>query len=94
MVNEKTGNIEIKLQNNDPKDNPKSYQISTLQDIADCVTPENITGFLKDFEGCLRSYHLMQAILKAAVDEGRMEESKLEFPSFTWIDDWKPEKED
>lgn len=85
--------IQFKLQNLNPKKNPVSYNIETLQDIADCITNENYEGFLVDFEACLLSVLLMKSTIKGLVDEGKIpDDTKVEFPKFTWIDDWKPKR--
>lgn len=71
--------LEFKLKNSDPKSNPVTHEISTIQDILNCVNSDNISGFLTDFEGLLRSY-----ILAKSIDKGVF----VQLP-FKWIDDWK-----
>lgn len=64
-----------------------------MQDIANCITSQNIDGFLKDFEMCLRTYLLTKAITDASIKECRTPiGTTIKFLSFTWIDDWKPKK--
>lgn len=83
-------NIEVSFMNKDPKEDAKSYHIETVQDIADCVNIYNIDGFLTDFELSLKSYILAKALLEEKIEKGEISsESKIKFPSFTWIDDWK-----
>jgi hypothetical protein len=86
--------IKVKIQNNNPKKKGiKTYEIVTVQDIADCVTSENIEGFLQDLEGCLRSHILVSALTNAHISDGKLPaDCKILFPSFLWIDDWKPTK--
>lgn len=84
-------NIEVAFMNKDPKENAKSYHIETIQDIADCVTIYNVEGFLTDFELSLKSYLLAKSVLQEKIENGEMpNDAKVKFPSFTWIDDWKP----
>ena len=84
--------IKVKIQNNNPKKKDvKTYEIATVQDMADCVTSENIEGFLQDLEMCLRSHILVKALTNAQISEGKLPpDFKILFPSFKWIDDWKP----
>ncbi len=87
----KTAKIEVAFMNKNPKENPISYHIKTIQDIADCVTIDNIEGFLIDFELSLKSYLLAKAVLDEKIEKGEVpNDAKVKFPSFTWIDDWKP----
>jgi len=53
-----------------------SYKIETVQDIADCVTLENLENFITDFRGVLASYLLLKSVDK-----------NVKLPKFTWIDD-------
>jgi hypothetical protein len=84
--------IKVKIQNNNPKKKGvKTYEIATVQDMADCVTSENIEGFLQDLEMCLRTHILVKACTNAQISEGKLPpDFKILFPSFKWIDDWKP----
>lgn len=83
-------NIEVSFMNKDPKEDAKSYHIETIQDIADCVTIDNVEGFLTDFQLSLRSYLLTKSLLEEKIKKGEMPcEAKVKFPSFIWIDDWK-----
>lgn len=80
--------FKIALMKKTAKEDAKSYQIRTVQDIADCVTDDNIEGFLHDFEFVLRCHILLKAINEAGIKEGKIPEgSKIELPSFEWIDD-------
>lgn len=80
----KKHHIIIGIQNQDAKPDPQIYRIKTLQDIADCVTDENIKGFLIDFELTLRTYFLVKSI-----SEETNPGYKINFPEFEWIDDHK-----
>ena len=84
--------IEVAFMNKDPKENAISYHIENIQDIADCVTIDNVEGFLHDFELSLKSYLLAKSLLEEKVKKGEImpNDAKVIFPSFTWIDDWKP----
>lgn len=82
MIKEHT--LQINIQNQNPIPDPKTYTIRTLQDIADCVTSENIEGFLQDFELTLRSYLFIKS-----VSEETNPGYKVNFPEFGWIDDHK-----
>lgn len=85
--------IEVSFMNKDPKEDAKSYHIETIQDIADCVNIDNVEGFLTDFELSLKSYLLAKSLLEEKIKKGEMpSDAKVKFPSFTWIDDWKPNK--
>jgi len=87
------GRINFKLQNKNPKKNPVSYQIETMQDIANCVTIDNIDGFMIDFEASVRSFLLFKSIKDDLVSKGELPPgSEIQFPSFEWIDDWKPKR--
>jgi hypothetical protein len=86
----KEAKIEVAFMNKNPKENPISYHIETIQDIADCVTMENVDGFLTDFELSIKSYLLAKSLLEEQINKGEMpKDAKVKFPSFTWIDDWK-----
>jgi hypothetical protein len=54
------------------------HEIKTLQDILDCTDSENLDNFLIDFKQILKNGHFLRDL-----------EPKVEFPSFTWIDDGK-----
>ena len=64
----------------------KKYLIETIQDVANCVTLENIDNFIIDFEGVLRAMLLLES---ASKDIDKFVDVK--FPSFVWIDDNKHE---
>ena len=83
--------IEVAFMNKDPKENAISYHIETIQDVADCVRIDNVEGFLHDFELSLKSYLLAKSLLEEKIKKEEMpNDAKVKFPSFTWIDDWKP----
>ena len=90
-VHQEESQIKVKIQNNNPKKKGvNTYEIATVQDMADCVTSENIKGFLIDLEGCLQSHILIKALTNAQISEGKLPpDFKILFPSFKWIDDWK-----
>lgn len=77
----------FELKNKDPKENPITHEITSLQDIANAVTVENIDGFIVDFKGALLAYLLVKETVKESNPN-----IELIFPSFTWTDDWKPQK--
>lgn len=88
-----TEGISVSIMNKNPKKDPITYEIRTIQDICDSITSDNIDGFLKDFKMCLHTYLLMQGLNNAAIKEGTIPEgNKILMPSFKWIDDWKPKK--
>jgi hypothetical protein len=83
--------IEFKISNLNPKENPTTYEIKTLQDIGNCITNENLAGFIKDLEICLASFLLYKALIKEGIDKGEVSpDTEVTFPSMKWIDDWKP----
>ena len=83
--------LTVQIDNNDPKtDGVKTYQIATLQDIADCVTVDNLDGFMTDFKALLSSYLLIKETVKIGVKNGDIsEDANVLFPPFWWTDDWK-----
>jgi len=76
--------IEFEITNQNPIDNPITYDIKTIKDIGECVTIENADGFLKDFELALRSFVLAKAM--TTPDENN---KNITFEGFEWIDDWE-----
>ena len=80
-----------KINNNDPKtEGVKTYQIATMQDIADCVTVDNLEGFMTDFKAVLSSYLLIKETVNIAKKkDGVLTDGTLFFPPFEWVDDWK-----
>lgn len=82
--------IKIRIQNKNPRKDAPTYTLTTIQDIADVVTADNIKGFLKDFEGCLLSNILMKSISDDLISKGEIPpDSKIKMPSIEWTDDWK-----
>jgi len=59
----------------------KIYEISTVQDIFDVVTEDNLEVFMKDLINTVISY----AAFKKELSEEEIKEIKA--PSFMWIDD-------
>jgi galactitol-specific phosphotransferase system IIB component len=74
----KKGEILVSMMKKNPKPDAKSYQISTIQDMINAVTSENIDSFLKDFENVLRV---------GIIFKENSPTNSLAFPSFEWIDD-------
>lgn len=71
--------ITFEAKNGNPKQGDvKTYTIATMQDIADCVTIENLEGFFTDFQNVLLSYLLAKEMVK-----------DVKLPQFEWTDDWK-----
>ena len=58
------------------------YEISTMQDILDCVTAENIDRFMIDFRNYLDSAILVKIF-------SSLKGEKIVNKGFTWIDDSK-----
>lgn len=91
--NKTTEEINVRIQNKNPKKDPITYHLRTIQDIADCVTSDNVKGFLKDFEICLHTLLLMKSLNNAAIQEGKIPtDTKILMPHIEWIDDWKPKR--
>lgn len=85
--------IQIRIQNKNPKKDPITYKLVTVQDIADCVTVDNIDGFLKDFRMCLESVLLMKLVYEEHKKKGEIpQDSKVIMPHIEWTDDWKPKR--
>ena len=83
--------LTVTIDNNDPKtEGIKTYQIATMQDIANCVTVENLEGFITDFKALLSSYLLIKEAVKIGIKNGEISgDANILFPAFEWIDDWK-----
>lgn len=80
--------IQFAITKKNPKPNAPSYTIATLQDIADCITSENADRFLHEFEVVIRSIVLLKTAADISTSEkGAVNNEKILFPQFTWIDD-------
>ena len=83
--------LTVKIDSNDPKtDGVKTYHIATMQDIANCVTVDNLEGFMTDFKALLSSYLLIKETVKIGIKNGEISgDANILFPAFEWVDDWK-----
>ena len=83
--------LSVQIDNNNPKtEGVKTYQIASMQDIADCVTVDNLDGFMTDFKAVLSSFLLIKETVNIAKKkDGVLTDGTLFFPPFEWIDDWK-----
>ena len=83
--------LSVKIENNNPKtEGIKTYQIASMQDIADCVTVDNLEGFITDFKAVLSSYLLIKETIQIGIkNDDISSDATVHFPSFEWIDDWK-----
>jgi len=61
----------------------KEYEISTIQDIFDIVTTENIDRFMTDF------YKMFDSIAKLKQNLESQTLVNMTMPSYTWTDDGK-----
>jgi len=75
-----TKELVLEIKRTNPKENPITYHIENMQDIANCVNSNNVDGFLEDFELVVRS----MVALKILAEEHN---DKISFPYFEWIDD-------
>ena len=59
--------LSVQIDNNNPKtEGVKTYQIASMQDIADCVTVDNLDGFMTDFKAVLSSFLLIKETVNIA----------------------------
>ena len=69
-----------------------TYSISSLQDIANAVTPENLDNFIEDFKGVLSAYLTLITMAKAKM-ESEPDDLKntdiVKFRGLYWTDDGK-----
>jgi len=77
---EGTPGFRVKIMKDNPKENPVHYEIKCMQDIADCITPENLEKFYTEFGQVLLN-------LSIAKEAAKLHNVKIEFPSFEYIDD-------
>lgn len=72
------------------KSKPKRYEISTIEQFVDVVTPENFERIIEDFAGFLAHSHDVFAQLKESHPEYRDKSVKeIADVKFIWIDDGK-----
>jgi len=76
--------MEIKVTNNDPIENAKTYTIWTIQDMVNSLTSDRIDGFMKDFEIGLRSIVMANDIARAVSEQNLIAHPMI------WTDDHKP----
>ena len=75
----------------------KTYEIKTIEDIANCLTISNIDNFLEGFGCGLRAYVTAVAISRQALREQGKDDSKLKnseiikYEKMIYIDDGKQE---
>lgn len=67
----------------------KEYEISTMQDVLNCVTMDNIDNFMIDFRYYIESAIAIKNIGKAIYNAEDIPEelSDVTTSGFTWIDD-------
>ncbi len=86
-MSEEVGSIYIEVNKTDPKPNPVTYELSTVSEIFDAVTEENIERLLEAFEQCLRLGMATRALTEA-ISVGMPEGAgNLAMERFVWIDD-------
>lgn len=76
--------MEIKVTNQNPIENAKTYTIWTLQDMVNSLTSDRIDGFMKDFEIALRTAVISNDIARTVSDKN------LSINPMIWIDDHQP----
>ena len=73
----------------------KTYELKTIEEIANCVTISNIDNFLEGFGAVLRAYITAIAISRQALREQGKDDTKLKnteivgYKKMTYIDDGK-----
>jgi hypothetical protein len=89
--------FKIGFMKKDPKPNAPEYQITTIQELFDMLTPENIDRFFEEFSLSMKTcvlarQDLFDQVLKQIPAE-RVNEINIQakdlykMPSFKWIDD-------
>ncbi len=63
----------------------KVYEINTIQDIMDCVTPENVNRFLEEFSQAIRANLMVKSAAELSGVEGFDED--YTFGPIKWTDD-------
>lgn len=83
------GRFYVKIQKKNPKKNPKTYTVETVQDIFNLVTEKNINRFMKEFKMGLKTGIELRKLVTVIAKKDGVEPSVnvLDMPSFTWIDD-------
>lgn len=83
----------LHIQKKNPKPNAPEYNMITVQEIFDILTPENMNRFFKDFKtGMSAAVHLRQVVKEIAnsihAEAKDLSASDImKMPSFKWIDD-------
>lgn len=73
----------------------KTYELKTIEDIANCVSVSNIDNFLEGFGAGLRAYITAIALSRQALREQGKDDNKLKnseiigYKKMTYIDDGK-----
>lgn len=70
----------------------KRHELTTINQIIDCVNEENIDNFLIDFGNFLKCNIQLKKSFKQHLPENNIDFQKLfKFEKFVWIDDGKNE---
>lgn len=89
----KDGSFSIMIQKKNPKKNPLTHKIETVQDIFDAVNEKNLNRFIKDFKQGLQVAMATRSLIESIAKEQGLslnhvkETDVLKMPSFTWIED-------
>jgi len=73
----------------------KGYELKTVEDIYDCVTPDNLENFLMGFSQMVRNYVAVVTLSRVALDVAGVDHSKkrnteiVARKTITYIDDGK-----
>ena len=83
------GEIIFSVTNRDPKPDAKTYELSTVSEIFDAVTEENLPSFIRDFEASLRTGIATREMTKAIAVAENLPQSAggLTMDRFIWTDD-------
>lgn len=83
------GEFGIKIQKKNPKPNPTTYRIETMQDMFDMLNKKNFNRFFKEFKTGMKVAVEFRELAKAVCKSQGQEvgDDILKMPSFTWIDD-------
>jgi len=85
-MSEEVGSIYIQANKKDPKPNPVTYELSTVSEIFDAVTEENIERLLEAFAQSLR-FGMATREIAMALSVTEVNSGKLAMEKFIWIDD-------
>lgn len=68
---------------------PKQYQIKTVQDMIDCTDESNIDAFITDLRELMRQAHIFKTLTNSIgkAQGVSKEKRRLKTDGFTWIDD-------